>query len=65
MNKLYQLSQNQKTKHQLNKKLQQNKNFPIEIAFGKAEMKLKVVTKLINTIEFNLMINFCSYKMKF
>ncbi len=51
MNKLYELSQNQKTKHQLNKKLQQNKNFPIEIAFGKAEMKLKVVTKLINTIE--------------
>jgi translation elongation factor EF-1beta len=49
MNKLYELSQNQK--NQLNKKLQQNKNFLIEIAFGKAKMKLKVVTKLINTIE--------------
>ncbi len=33
------------------KPIEQNKNFLIEIAFGKAEMKLKVVTKLINTIE--------------
>jgi len=50
MNKLYELSQNQKIK--LNKKLQQNKNFPIETnTFGKAKMKLKVVTKLINIIE--------------
>jgi hypothetical protein len=36
----------------LNKKLQQNKNFPIETyTFGKAKMKLKVVTKLVNIIE--------------
>jgi hypothetical protein len=50
MNKLCELSQNQKNK--LNKNLQQNKKFPIEIdVFGKAKMKFKVVTKLINIIE--------------